>query len=176
MIQRPALTLGDAKAATAAALTAAAARNLCVAVSIVDDGGRMVCFERMDGVIPKLADQNPSRFHPHCDALGPPHRARDVHGFWSVSLGISWGSGEVAHVKAVSAAAYRRDTLVFDDRLTGGRLAVLGQPCAFPIQGGLPILVSGHCIGAIGVSGALAAEDTQIAQAGIAALLGEGEQ
>ncbi len=137
-IQRPALTLGGAKAAIAAALTAAVARNLCVAVSIVDDGGRMVCFERMDGV--------------------------------------SWGSGEVAQVKAVSAAAYRRDTLVFDERLTGGRLAVLGQPCAFPIQGGLPILVNGHCIGAIGVSGALAAEDTQIAQAGIAALLGEGEQ
>ncbi len=137
-IQRPALTLGGAKAVTTAALAAAAARNLRVAVSIVDDGGRMVCFERMDGV--------------------------------------GWGSGEVAHGKAVSAAAYRRDTLVFDDRLTGGRLAVLGQPCAFPIQGGLPILVDGHCIGAIGVSGALAAEDTQIAQAGTAALLGEGER
>ncbi len=40
-------------------------------------------------LIPKLADQNPSRFHPHCDALEPPHRARDLHGFWSVSLGIT---------------------------------------------------------------------------------------
>ena len=84
--------------------------------------------------------------------------------------GTSWGSGEVALSKAVSAAAYGRGTHVFDERLASGRLAVLAQPRAFPIQGGVPFLKDGLCIGAIGASGALAAEDTELCEAAAAAI------
>ncbi len=103
-----------------------------VAIAIVDDGGHLICFERMDGT--------------------------------------SWGSGEVALGKAVSAAAYGRGTDVFDERLASGRLAVLAQPRAFPIQGGVPFLEEGVCIGAIGASGALASEDTELCKAAVAAI------
>jgi glc operon protein GlcG len=83
--------------------------------------------------------------------------------------GVSWGSGEVALAKAQSAAAYQRDTSVFDERLKGGRMAVLQQPFAFPIQGGVCLEIGQQCVGGIGASGALAHEDTEICKA--AALL-----
>ena len=129
---KPVLTLAQAKSSAERALAAARERSLKVTVCVVDEGGRMLYFERMDDV--------------------------------------PWGSGEVAMAKAVSAAAYRRDTAVFDKRLTDGRLAVLSQPAAFPIQGGVPLTIFGHCVGAIGASGALAAEDTALCEAGAAAL------
>jgi glc operon protein GlcG len=78
---------------------------------------------------------------------------------------VPWGSGDVALEKAVSAAAYRRSTQVFDKRLTDGRLAVLGQPYAFAIQGGVPLMSQGFCVGAIGASGALASEDAELCEA-----------
>lgn len=130
---KPVLTIDAARKAAAAALDRARLQSLKIAVAIVDDGGRLLYFERMDEV--------------------------------------PWGSGDVALAKAVSAAAYRRGTAVFDDRLAGGRLAVLAQPHAFPIQGGVPLVIDGHCIGAIGASGALASEDTMLCEAGAAVLL-----
>lgn len=129
---KPVLGIEQAKLSAASTIELAHKRSLKVAVAIVDDGGRALYFERMDGV--------------------------------------PWGSGDVAMGKAVSAAAYRRSTDVFDKRLADGRLAVLGQPHAFPIQGGVPLLIDGHCVGAIGASGALASEDTELCEAGALAL------
>jgi uncharacterized protein GlcG (DUF336 family) len=48
---------------------------------------------------------------------------------------------------------------------------VLGQPHAFPIQGGIPLIIDGHCVGAIGASGALASDDTAACEAGASWLL-----
>lgn len=134
-LMKPVLTLAQAKRCAARAVEVAREQALKVAICIVDDGGRLLYFERMDDV--------------------------------------PWGSGDVATAKAVSAAAYRRDTAVFDKRLSDGRLAVLRQPEAFPIQGGVPLFIAGHCAGAIGASGALAAEDTQLCEAGAAVLAEE---
>ena len=83
---------------------------------------------------------------------------------------VSYGSGAVALAKAESVAAYRRETLVFDKRLKDGRMAVLGQPHAFPIQGGVPLLLAGHFVGGIAASGALANEDTEACEAGARAV------
>ena len=88
---------------------------------------------------------------------------------------VPWGSGDVAVGKAISAAAYRRSTAVFDKRLTEGRLAVLGQAHAFPIQGGVPLMLDGYCVGAIGASGALAAEDTELCEAAALACVSWGD-
>lgn len=80
------------------------------------------------------------------------------------------GSIEVAIQKARSAVAYKRPTKVWEDVLVGGRMAILGLPGAIPIEGGVPLIVDGKVIGAIGVSGVTAAQDGQIAKAGADAL------
>lgn len=79
-------------------------------------------------------------------------------------------NAEVAVEKGRSAAVSRRSTKNWEDRIAAGRNAVLNMP-VLPIQGGVPILVEGECVGAVGVSGVQSHEDEQIAQAGIDALL-----
>lgn len=79
-------------------------------------------------------------------------------------------SVEIAIEKARSAAAFRRPTRVMAEWVTGGSLTVLGLPGAVPVEGGVPLVVGGQVIGAIGVSGATAREDGQVAQAGADAL------
>ena len=54
--------------------------------------------------------------------------------------------------------------------MADGRLAILGLRNALPIEGGLPIIVDGKMIGAVGVSGVTSAQDAQIARAGLDAL------
>jgi uncharacterized protein GlcG (DUF336 family) len=78
-------------------------------------------------------------------------------------------SAEVAPGKARTAALTRRSTKVAEDRLKE-RPAFLNFPVDQQIQGGLPIMYQGECVGAIGVSGVQSHEDEQIAQAGINAL------
>ncbi len=78
---------------------------------------------------------------------------------------------DVAQGKARTAALYRRPTPAFADRLASGDAAVHALPDVMPVEGGLPILVDGEVIGAVGVSGIQAVQDAQIAQAGIDALL-----
>ena len=56
--------------------------------------------------------------------------------------------------------------------MAGGRNALLGLPGAVPLEGGLPLIVDGQMIGAIGVSGVTAQQDGMIAQAGVDALPG----
>ena len=82
-------------------------------------------------------------------------------------------SAHVAAAKARSAAVGRRDTKGFEDMINGGRTAFLSAPFIDGmLEGGLPILHNGQCIGAVGVSGVKANEDAQVAAAGIAALVG----
>ena len=82
------------------------------------------------------------------------------------------GSVEVALQKAKTSALFRRPTKVFEDGLAagGGNLKLLKLPGALPVEGGIPILLNGKVIGAIGVSGVKSTEDAQIATAGLSAL------
>lgn len=73
--------------------------------------------------------------------------------------------------KARTAALGRRDSKVYEDMINAGRVSFLSVPLLQGmLEGGLPIMVGGYCIGAVGVSGVKSTEDAQIAQAGIAAL------
>ena len=80
-------------------------------------------------------------------------------------------SAHVAAAKARSAAVGRRETKGFEDMINAGRTAFLSVPFIDGmLEGGVPILHNGQCIGAVGVSGVKASEDAQVAMAGIAAL------
>src|SRR5438309_2170005 len=82
------------------------------------------------------------------------------------------GSAPVAIGKARSAALYKRPTKAFQDSLEkgGANLRLLALEGAVPIDGGVPLLVDGKLVGALGVSGDLAEHDGQCASAGAAAL------
>jgi uncharacterized protein GlcG (DUF336 family) len=81
-------------------------------------------------------------------------------------------SAEIAPAKARTAAVGRRESKVYEDMINQGRVSFLSAPTLTGLlEGGVPILANGHCVGAIGVSGVKSAEDAQIARAGIAALL-----
>ena len=75
----------------------------------------------------------------------------------------------VATGKASTAALTRRPTKFWEDRVKE-RPAFVKFPDNLPIQGGVPIMYQGECVGAIGVSGVQSHEDEQVANAGIAAL------
>ncbi len=80
-------------------------------------------------------------------------------------------SAHIAPAKANTAAMGRRESKVYEDMVNGGRVAFLSAPAIHGmLEGGVPILKDGHCIGAVGVSGAKSNEDAQVAQAGIAAI------
>jgi len=80
--------------------------------------------------------------------------------------GTQTGSIEVAIQKARTAQAFKRSTKVFEDAIAGGRNALIALHGALPLEGGLPIMVGGQLVGAIGVSGVKSTEDGQIAKAG----------
>jgi uncharacterized protein GlcG (DUF336 family) len=86
--------------------------------------------------------------------------------------GAQLGSIEVARDKAWSAVAFRRPTKVFEDLVAqgGANLRLLRLTGASPIEGGIPIVMDGKIIGAIGVSGGTAPQDGQVAKAGVDAL------
>lgn len=80
-------------------------------------------------------------------------------------------SAHIAPAKANTAAMGRRDSKVYEDVINGGRNSFLSAPYIHGmLEGGVPILKDGQCLGAVGVSGVKSAEDAQIARAGIAAL------
>ncbi len=81
-----------------------------------------------------------------------------------------FGSNEAAVQKAYSAIAYKRPTKIWEDAVASGRNAVMGLPRAIPIEGGLPLVIGGKTVGAIGISGGKAAEDGLVAKAGAEAL------
>jgi uncharacterized protein GlcG (DUF336 family) len=127
------ISIDAAKRASAAAMAVAREKSWTIAVAIVDPGGILVYFERMD------ATQN--------------------------------GSAAVAMDKARSAALFKRPTKSFQDALAAGGegLRVLRLQGAIPVEGGIPLVIDGKIVGAIGVSGASSAQDGEAAQAGVAA-------
>ncbi|MGE6792096.1 glc operon protein GlcG [Pseudomonas guineae] len=76
----------------------------------------------------------------------------------------------IASEKARSAAIGRRETKGFEDMVNGGRTAFLSAPLVTSLEGGVPVIVDGQVIGALGVSGVKADQDAQVAKAGVAAL------
>ena len=80
-------------------------------------------------------------------------------------------SAQIAPAKANTAALGRRESKVYEDVINQGRVSFLSAPgLQGLLEGGVPVMVDGHCIGAVGVSGVKSSEDAQIARAGIAAL------
>ncbi len=94
------------------------------------------------------------------------------HLLWLQRLdGASAITAEIAPAKARTAALGRRESKFYEDMINQGRTAFLSAPTLQGmLEGGIPILVDGQCVGAVGVSGVKASEDAQIAFAGIAAL------
>jgi len=129
---KKALTLSVAKQIAAAAEKHALENKWNVCIAIVDDGGHLVYFQRIDGT--------------------------------------QTGSVLVSQRKAQTAIGFKRPSKVFEEQVAGGRSALLGLPGAVPLEGGIPLVVDGQMIGAIGVSGVTAQQDGMIAQAGADAL------
>jgi len=119
-----------------------------------------------------------------CEKIQAAARAEALKNKWNVTIAIvddgghllslSRGDGaapvtaEIATMKAHGAAVARRSTKVAEDRIAG-RPALIKMP-VLPVQGGVPILHQGECVGAVGVSGVQSHEDEQVCNAGIAAL------
>ena len=87
-------------------------------------------------------------------------------------LDAQTASIDIATGKATTAAAFRRPTKSLEDGLAAGSagLRILSVKTATAIQGGVPIVLDGKIIGAIGVSGVMAAQDEVVAMAGAAAV------
>jgi glc operon protein GlcG len=130
----PPIGADDAKKAIAAALAEAKKNVWTMAAAVVDLGGHLVAFERMDGT--------------------------------------QTGSAAVCLDKARSAALFRRPTKAFQDALAAGGegLRFLKLRGAIPIEGGVPLVVGGRIVGALGLSGGASPEDGQCARAGAAAV------
>jgi uncharacterized protein GlcG (DUF336 family) len=105
---------------------------------------------------------------------------------WAVTIAIADDGGHLLHLqrldgaapvssyiaaaKARAAAMGRRDTRLYEEMINQGRTAFLSAPLDGMLEGGVPVVVDGQVIGAVGVSGMKPNEDAQIAKAGIAAL------
>ena len=133
MKTRPVLTQQDCVKICAAAEAEARRNKWIVAIAILDDGGHLLHFARMDGATPANA----------ANALE----------------------------KGRTAAMSRRSTGKWEEFVKGGRTSMIKMPGILPVQGGVPIVVEGTCVGGVGVSGVQSHQDEQIAQAGIDALL-----
>jgi len=105
---------------------------------------------------------------------------------WNVAVAIVDAAGElvlferiddtqpasilISQAKARTAARFKRPSKALEDALAGGRQAILGMPDAVPIEGGVPLVLDGRIVGAIGVSGVTSQQDGVCAQAGVEAL------
>lgn len=93
------------------------------------------------------------------------------HLLWLRRLdGAPPGTAEMAASKARTAALGRRESKLYEDVIRQGRTAFLSAPLTAMLEGGVPIVVEGDVIGAIGVSGVKSDQDAAVARAGIAAL------
>ncbi|MBB5607182.1 MULTISPECIES: heme-binding protein [unclassified Janthinobacterium] len=95
------------------------------------------------------------------------------HLLWLQRLdGVAPISSHIAPAKAKTAALGRRESRIYEELINGGRVSFLSAPeIEGMLEGGVPIIVEGHCVGAVGVSGVKSTEDAQIAKAGIAAVV-----
>ena len=76
-----------------------------------------------------------------------------------------------APAKARTAALGRRESRIYEEIINQGRYSFLSAPqLEGMLEGGVPIMHEGQCLGAVGVSGVKSSEDAQIARAGITAL------
>lgn len=80
------------------------------------------------------------------------------------------GSIDIAIGKARTAARMKRPTKALEDAVAGGRTVMLAIEGLTPLEGGVPVMLGGRVIGAVGVSGVTSQQDAQVAQAGVAAL------
>jgi len=131
MKTRPVLTQEDCIKMHAAAEAEARRNNWNVAIAILDDGGHLLHFSRMDGATPANAT--------------------------------------IAVEKGRTAAISRRSSARWQE-IVKSRTEMLRMPGILPVQGGLPIMVEGVCVGGIGASGVQSHEDELIVAAGIKAL------
>ncbi len=90
--------------------------------------------------------------------------------FFERADGTQKGSCVVAVEKAKTALLFKRPTKALEDVIGAGKLQMLSLPGATLIEGGLPLLVDGHPVGAIGVSGVTSAQDGIVAAAGVGAM------
>jgi uncharacterized protein GlcG (DUF336 family) len=129
-----AISTENAKKVAAASIAEAEKNKWKMAVAIVDTGGYLVYFEKMQDT--------------------------------------QTGSVDLAIEKAKSAALFRRPTKLFQDGVAGGGegLRLLRLTGAIPIDGGVPIIVEGKIIGAVGISGGSGEQDGLAANAGASAL------
>jgi glc operon protein GlcG len=80
-------------------------------------------------------------------------------------------TAHIAPAKANTAAMGRRETKIYEDVINNGRTSFLSAPyIEGMLEGGVPVIVDGQVIGAVGVSGVKSEQDAQVAKAGIAAL------
>jgi glc operon protein GlcG len=79
---------------------------------------------------------------------------------------------EIAIGKARTSALGRRESKEFEEMINNGRTAFLSSPLSGTLEGGVPIVVNGQVIGAVGVSGVKADQDARVAKAGAAAISG----
>lgn len=82
------------------------------------------------------------------------------------------GNPDVAIRKARTSAMTERSSKVWEDWILKGRTSLLGFP-VLALQGGLPIIINGQCVGSIGVSGVQSHQDEQIALAAVKAVFSE---
>ena len=93
------------------------------------------------------------------------------HLLWLQRLdGAAPVSAWIGPQKAITAAIGRRESAVYEKMVNEGRMSFLAVTPVTPLEGGVPIIVEGQYVGAVGVSGVKSSEDVQIAKAGIAAL------
>jgi glc operon protein GlcG len=130
----PPITLDQAKRAMAAAELEAAKNSWQVAITILDSGGNMIMFHRVDNA--------------------------------------QLSATTVSEGKARTALEFKRPSKALDDAIAAGGagMRLLALKAITPIEGGIPVIVDGKIIGAIGVSGSLSSQDAQVAKAGADAL------
>jgi glc operon protein GlcG len=81
-------------------------------------------------------------------------------------------TAQIALGKARTAALSRRESKFYEDVVKNGRTAFLSVSDLTTLEGAVPVIVAGHCVGAVGVSGVRSDQDAQIANAGVQAILG----
>lgn len=80
--------------------------------------------------------------------------------------GCAAASAYIATEKARTSALGRRESKGYEEMVNGGRTAFLSAPLLTSLEGGVPVIVDGQVIGAVGVSGVKADQDAQVAKAG----------
>ena len=128
LLDKKTLSLEAANKIIAGAIIEAKANNWAVDIAIVDEGGHLLSFQRMDGA--------------------------------------SIGAIDAAIGKARTSSIYRRPTKALEEAAKT-RPAIVTLPNSVQLQGGVPIIVNGVIVGAVGVGGVTSQQDEQIAEAGL---------